>query len=142
MSCITTKHWSAKIADKNSLLLQESRNFMPRRALKTNLFVAKLAETNAKPREAKARQNARCTMRFAQVAEILVRFRSSLVKIVRYIAASASRSDRREKTDFAVGFFLFLFLIENGGRQNTFCAKTVFVRPRRVGGVPTAFADP
>ena len=94
MSCITTKHWSAKIADKNSLLLPEGRNFMPRRVLRTSPFVAKLAATSVRQREARVSPSARCMMQFAQAAEILARFLSSPVRIALYTAASASRSNK------------------------------------------------
>jgi hypothetical protein len=94
MSCITTKHWSAKIADRNSLLLPESRNFTQRRVLRTSPFVARLAETSVRQREARLRLSVRCMMQFAQAAEILARYLSSLVRIALYTAASASRSNK------------------------------------------------
>ena len=70
---------------------------MPRRDLRTSPFVAKLAATSARQREAKADPNARCMMQFAQAAEILARFLSSPVRIALYTAASASRSNKVKK---------------------------------------------
>ena len=112
MSCITTKHWSAKIADRNSLSLPESRNFTLRRVLRTSPFAAKLAVTSAKLREAKVDPSARCMMLFAQAAEILARFLSSPVRIALYIAASALRSNKATKKNRLrkERFFFYVFL--------------------------------
>ena len=106
MSCITTKHWSAKIADRNSLLLPESRNFTRRRDLRTSPFVAKLAVTSARQREAREDPSARCMMQFAQAVEILARFLSSPVRIALYTAASALRSNKAKTKRPRSGLFV------------------------------------
>ena len=107
MSCITTKHWSAKIADRNSFSLQESRNFTQRRVLRTSPFVARLAATSARQREARANPNARCTRQFAQLAEILARFPSSLARIALYTVTIATRSNKVKKQKTAWAVFCF-----------------------------------
>ena len=97
MSCITTKHWSARIADRNSLLLPESRSFTLKRDLRTSPFVARLAEISVRQREARVSPRARCMMQFAQAAVTNVRFPSSLVRTAPYIAVSALRSNKVKK---------------------------------------------
>lgn len=75
---------------------------MPRRVLRTSPFVAKLAATSVRQREARVSPSVRCMMQFAQAAEMLARFPSSLVRIALYIAASASRNNKvkNERTVF------------------------------------------
>ena len=67
---------------------------MQRRVLRTSPFVARLAATSARQREARVDPNARCTRQFALLAETPARFPSSLARIALYTAASASRSNK------------------------------------------------
>ena len=88
ISCTLTRPWSARNADKNSLSLPASRNFMPRRASPTSPSAARNAAQSVKTLPTTA--HARCSTLSAQSAESPARFPSSRAPTVPYTAATAS----------------------------------------------------
>jgi len=92
ISCTKTRPWSARIADKNSLLLPVSRNFMLKKALPTNPSAARHAEMHARLLPVKTVELAVCMTLYALSAARSVRFLLSPTMTVRYIAATASRN--------------------------------------------------
>lgn len=87
ISCTQTRLWSARIADRNSLLLPVSRNFMRKKGSRMNRSAAKPVARLVRTQPAEPMATARCLTLSALPAAKLARFPLSLTMTVRSTAA-------------------------------------------------------
>ena len=88
VSCIKTKPFNAKTADKTLFLRSENRNFMLKEDSRTNLRDAKIAATQEK---ARGNPKKKCMSRHARNAAAKRKFRSSPVRTDLFTAANVSQ---------------------------------------------------
>ncbi len=95
ISCTTTRPWSAKIADKNSLLLPASRSFMLKKALLTYRSAARAAAARARAVLAGTAVvvPVRCTMQYVLSAEHPAGFLLSPAETALFTAATVSEDN-------------------------------------------------